>query len=68
MVSVCKEFYDDSFDFYTAKAEETVVPNEKYDIVTAAGCINWVDEVRFMENMKAVTSPTPFIPSRHVVE
>lgn len=61
MVSVCKELYDDSFAFYTAKAEETVVPNEKYDIVTAAGCINWVDEVRFMENMKAVTSPNAVI-------
>ena len=27
---------------------------EKYDIVTAAGCINWVDEKKFMDNMAQV--------------
>ena len=56
MVAACKDLYDDTYYFYTAKAEETLVPDEKYDVVTAAGCINWVDEVKFMENMKEVTS------------
>lgn len=56
MVEVCKEIYaeDKAFSFYAAKAEETKVPEEKYDIITAAGCINWVDEKAFMENIKEV--------------
>ncbi|RKM59200.1 class I SAM-dependent methyltransferase [Butyrivibrio sp. CB08] len=58
MVETCREVYseDDAYSFYVAKAEETQVPDEKYDIVTAAGCINWVDEKRFMENMKEVAA------------
>ena len=43
MINVCKDLYDDTFSFYIAKAEETRIPDEKYDIVTAAGCINWVE-------------------------
>lgn len=53
MVEVCTELYgeDKAYNFYVAKAEETLVPDNKYDIVTAAGCINWVDEKKFMANM-----------------
>ena len=43
-----------SCHFYTAKAEETQIPDDKYDIVTAAGCINWVDEKQFLANMDEV--------------
>lgn len=57
MIRTCKEIYldDPSYHFYVAKAEETRIPEIKYDIVTAAGCVNWVDEKRFMENMREVT-------------
>ena len=61
MINVCKDLYDETFSFYIAKAEETRIPDEKYDIVTAAGCINWVDEVKFLENMKTVTSDNSMI-------
>ncbi len=56
MVQVCEELYgeDPAYSFYVAKAEETRIPEEKYDIVTAAGCINWVDEKKFMSNMAEV--------------
>ncbi|RKM56558.1 class I SAM-dependent methyltransferase [Butyrivibrio sp. X503] len=56
MVEACKKLYGDNnaYAFYTAKAEETRLPEEKYDIVTAAGCINWVDEKIFMANMSDV--------------
>ncbi len=56
MVEVCRDLYgkDTSYSFYVAKAEETKVPDTKYDIVTAAGCINWVDEKKFMANMNEV--------------
>ena len=53
MVEVCRDLYgkDPSYSFYVAKAEETKVPDDRYNIVTAAGCINWVDEKKFMANM-----------------
>ena len=56
MIEVCRELYgeDAEYSFYVAKAEETKAPDEKYDIVTAAGCINWVDEKKFMANMAEV--------------
>ena len=53
MIQVCKEEYKDNkaYTFYRAKAEETKAPAEKYDIVTAAGMVNWVDRDLFLENM-----------------
>ncbi len=63
MIEVCKELYgeDAEHSFYVAKAEETRVPDEKYDIVTAAGCINWVDEKKFMTNMADVLADNGLI-------
>lgn len=55
MIDVCKELYvDDNFSFYVAKAEETQMPKVRYDIVTAAGVINWVDRNAFLKNMNDV--------------
>ena len=56
MIRVCKKLYagDSAYTFYAAKAEETITPAEKYDIVTAAGCINWIDEKRFLAKMAEV--------------
>lgn len=56
MIEVCKEQYqaDDSYNFYVAKAEETKSVTEQYDIVTAAGMINWVDKDSFLENINHV--------------
>lgn len=40
MIRVCRDQYDSgSFVFYTAKAEETLLPETPYDIVTAAGAL-----------------------------
>lgn len=63
MVEVCRDLYgkDTSYSFYVAKAEETIVPDTKYDIVTAAGCINWVDEKKFMANMNEVAEDNGLI-------
>ncbi len=63
MVEVCRDLYekDSSYSFYVAKAEETKVPDKKYDIVTAAGCINWVDENKFMVNMDEVVEDNGLI-------
>lgn len=56
MIEVCKEQYqaDDSYNFYVAKAEETKLETEQYDIVTAAGMVNWVDKDSFLEKMNQV--------------
>lgn len=52
MIEICEELYpEDDFTFYVAKAEETHIPKLKYDIVTAAGVINWVDKDMFLQNM-----------------
>lgn len=58
MIEVCKELYTESegYSFYVTGAEEVDAPAEKYDIVTAAGMVNWVDEKKFLEAMKRVTS------------
>lgn len=56
MIEICKEQYDDdcSYCFYVAKAEETLIPMKKYDIVTAAGMVNWVERELFLENINQV--------------
>ena len=56
MIQVCQEEYknDKAYTFYRAKAEETKEPVEKYDIVTAAGMVNWVDRDLFLRNMGCV--------------
>lgn len=58
MIQICIENHDASeYTFYAAKAEETRIPETPYDIVTAAGVINWVDRDAFLENMKLVMDP-----------
>ena len=55
MIDICKTHYAASeYTFYVAKAEETEMPQTPYDIVTAAGVVDWVDKDRFLENMKLV--------------
>lgn len=55
MIQVCRALYPDtSYHFYAAKAEETAVPESLYDIVTAAGVVNWVDRGRFLRRMSDV--------------
>lgn len=55
MIYACKAEYDISeYTFYTAKAEETQLSETPYDIVTAAGVINWVDKDKFLKNMNHV--------------
>jgi len=56
MIGVCEELYKEAgYSFYVAAAEETKIPKVKYDIVTAAGVINWVEREKFLGNMQAVT-------------
>lgn len=55
MIQVCSDTYDASeFTFYVAKAEEPMLSETPYDIATAAGVINWVDQEEFLKNMSSV--------------
>ena len=55
MVQICQTQYADfEFTFYAAKAEETEIPQTPYDIVTAAGVVDWVDKDKFLDNMRLV--------------
>ena len=55
MIQVCRRLYRDSeYCFYASAAEKIKVPQELYDIVTAAGVINWIDREGFLKKMKEV--------------
>ncbi len=54
---MCKE---EGFSFYTCKAEE-VSGDIRYDIVTAAGMINWVDEEAFLKNLSHIMMPAGYL-------
>ena len=55
MIAMCNKLYDDeSYSFYVAKAEETQLPETLFDIITAAGVVNWVDRELFLQNADKV--------------
>lgn len=57
MIAVCKNnFKEHNIQFYCAKAEDTCIPSEPYDIVTVAGVISWVDKRLFFNKMNEVMS------------
>ena len=55
MIAVCKKIYkDSSYTFYVSKAEENKIPLIPYDIITAAGVVNWVDKDLFLNNAEKI--------------
>ncbi len=55
MVTVARRRYPAPvYTFLTGSAEELVPAEDLYDIVTAAGVTNWLDEERFLENLGGV--------------
>lgn len=55
MIKVCKVLYADSeYTFEQSAAEDTKAEENTFDIVTAAGVINWVDEEKFLKNLHSV--------------
>lgn len=55
MVAMCNKLHDDElYNFYVAKAEETVLSETLFDIITAAGVVNWVDRELFLLNADKV--------------
>lgn len=57
MVSVASEICSEqTFTFFVSKAEETPQPEQLYDIVTAAGVIQWVEIEAFLKNLSSLTN------------
>ncbi|MBD5534282.1 MAG: class I SAM-dependent methyltransferase [Lachnospiraceae bacterium] len=55
MVRAASALYTEpEYSFVLAGAEEIVAPPDTYDIVTAAGVINWIDEKKFLSQMAGV--------------
>ena len=55
MIAVCENLYkDSSYRFYVSKAEENEIPIIPYDIITAAGVVNWVDKDLFLSNAEKI--------------
>lgn len=55
MIAVCKQIYkDSSYTFYVSKAEENKIPLIPYDIITAAGVVNWIDKDLFLNNAEKI--------------
>lgn len=54
MVAAARELYQDlqGYTFLVSRAEEIPPAKEKYDIVTAAGVIAWVEKVDFLRNLR----------------
>ncbi len=62
MIAVCKALYQDpSYTFSVSRAEETEMPAEPYDIITAAGVVNWVDRELFLKNAEQILAANGLI-------
>lgn len=57
MIEVAREVCDqEGFDFFACKAEEIPEPDRKYDIVTVAGAIQWIEQKAFLKNLGKIIS------------
>ena len=56
MITVAREVCKDSqgYDFFVSSAEEIPPAKEKYDIVTAAGVIQWINRDNFLKNLRCI--------------
>ena len=63
MIAVAREVCGDSqeYDFFVSSAEEIPPAKEKYDIVTAAGVIQWINRENFLRNLRKIISKRGYI-------
>lgn len=55
MIKVCKVLYPEAgYDFFSSGAENVDAKENTFDIVSAAGVINWIDEDAFLENLQKI--------------
>ncbi|MBP3477050.1 MAG: methyltransferase domain-containing protein [Lachnospiraceae bacterium] len=57
MIAVAQEICGaEGFTFFPCKAEEVPCADTSYDIVTAAGVVQWVDRDAFLQNLRRIMS------------
>jgi Methylase involved in ubiquinone/menaquinone biosynthesis len=63
MIRVAGEVCEDAqgYDFIVSKAEEIPAAAEKYDIVTAAGVIQWVEREDFLQNLRNIMKEQGYV-------
>ena len=55
MIKVCEVLYpEDGYKFFCSGAETVAAPENTFDIVSAAGVINWIDEDAFLSNLQKI--------------
>ena len=55
MIAMCHVLYpEDGFEFFCSGAETVTAPESTFDIVSAAGMINWIDEEAFLTNLQRI--------------
>lgn len=58
MIEVCKQLYDSpKYHFRVSNADDFKEEKIKFDIVTAAGVINWVNREQFLGSMHGIMNP-----------
>lgn len=63
MIAVAKEVCGctQGYDFIVSKAEEVPAVDEGFDIVTAAGVIQWVEREPFLQNLKNIMNDQGYV-------
>ena len=57
MIAMCHVLYqEEGYDFFCSGAETVNAPDNSFDIVSAAGMINWIDENAFLTNLQRIMS------------
>ncbi len=57
MINVCNVLYsEEGYEFFCSGAEKVDAPENTFDIVSAAGVINWIDENDFLTNLQKIMS------------
>lgn len=56
MVAVAREVCGNAqgYDFFVSSAEDILPAKEKYDIVTAAGVVPWINREKFLKNLRSI--------------
>lgn len=58
MISVARQMYPEpEYTFAVSAAEEVQAPDNTYDIVSAAGMVNWVNQSAFLTKMNQILKP-----------
>lgn len=63
MITVAREICKDSqgYEFFVSSAEEIPPAKEKYDIVTVAGVIPWINREKFLKNLRSIIKEQGYV-------